>query len=136
MTKEKIMTIAEVSKKVNLSPNTLRYYERIGLIPEVKRTESGIRDYTEKDLGFVELAKNMRRAGMSISSLVKYVKLYKKGASTIEARKQLLISQREVIKEKLNELQNSFEMITYKINNYDEVLKLREERLLTKKNKN
>ena len=130
------MTIAEISKKVNLSPNTLRYYERIGLIPEVKRTESGIRDYTEKDLGFVELAKNMRSAGMSISSLVKYVRLYKKGSSTIEARKQLLISQREVIKEKLNELQNSFEMITYKINNYDEVLKLREERLLTKKNKN
>ena len=130
------MTIAEVSKKVNLSADTLRYYERIGLIPEVNRTESGIRNYTEKDLGFVELAKNMRRAGISISSLVKYVKLYKKGVSTIEARKQLLISQREVIKEKLNELQNSFEMITYKINNYDEVLKLREERLLTKKNKN
>ncbi|TKZ30351.1 MerR family transcriptional regulator [Brachyspira catarrhinii] len=127
------MTIAEVSKKVSLSPNTLRYYERIGLIPEVKRTKSGIRNYTEKDLGFIELSKNMRNAGMSISSLIKYVKLYKKGASTIEARKQLLISQREVIKEKLNELQNSFEMITYKINNYDEVLKLREKAIVGEK---
>ena len=95
------MNIAEASKKVNLSAHTLRYYERIGLIPEVKRTESGVRNYTEKDLGFIELAKNMRNVGMSISSLIKYVKLYKKGASTIEARKQLLISQREVIKEKL-----------------------------------
>ena len=81
------MNIAEASKKVNLSAHTLRYYERIGLIPEVKRTESGVRNYTEKDLGFIELAKNMRNVGMSISSLIKYVKLYKKGASTIEARK-------------------------------------------------
>ena len=127
------MNIAEASKKVNLSAHTLRYYERIGLIPEVKRTESGIRNYTEKDLGFIELAKNMRNVGMSISSLIKYVKLYKKGASTIEARKQLLISQREIIKEKLNEIQNSFDMITYKINNYDEVLKLREKQLSGKK---
>ena len=127
------MNIAEASKKVNLSANTLRYYERIGLIPEVKRTESGVRNYTEKDLGFIELAKNMRNVGMSISSLIKYVKLYKKGASTIEARKQLLISQREIIKEKLNEIQNSFDMITYKINNYDEVLKLREKQLSGKK---
>ena len=127
------MNIAETSKKVNLSANTLRYYERIGLIPEVKRTESGVRNYTEKDLGFIELAKNMRNVGMSISSLIKYVKLYKKGASTIEARKQLLISQREIIKEKLNEIQNSFDMITYKINNYDEVLKLREKQLSGKK---
>ena len=72
------MTIAEVSKKVNLSADTLRYYERIGLIPEVNRTESGIRNYTEEDLGWIEFSKCMRNAGMSIEALIEYIKIQKR----------------------------------------------------------
>ena len=57
------MTIAEVSRKMDISADTLRYYERIGLIPPVKRSKSGIRDYSEKDLGWISFAKCMRGAG-------------------------------------------------------------------------
>ncbi|CCY78761.1 MerR family transcriptional regulator [Brachyspira aalborgi] len=129
------MTIAEVSKKVNLSADTLRYYERIGLIPEVNRTESGIRNYTEEDLGWIEFSKCMRNAGMSIEALIEYIKLYKKGDVTLEARKQLLISQKDVIKERLEEIQNTFDRINYKIKNYEKLLVEREKDLLKKKNK-
>lgn len=129
------MTIAEVSKKVNLSADTLRYYERIGLIPEVNRTESGIRNYTEEDLGWIEFSKCMRNAGMSIEALIEYIKLYKKGDVTLEARKQLLISQKYVIKERLEEIQNTFDRINYKIKNYEKLLVEREKDLLKKKNK-
>lgn len=129
------MTIAEVSKKVNLSADTLRYYERIGLIPEVSRTESGIRNYTEEDLGWIEFSKCMRNAGMSIEALIEYIKLYKKGDVTLEARKQLLISQKDVIKERLEEIQNTFDRINYKIKNYEKLLVEREKDLLKKKNK-
>ena len=129
------MTIAEVSKKVNLSADTLRYYERIGLIPEVNRTESGIRNYTEEDLGCIEFSKCMRNAGMSIEALIEYIKLYKKGDVTLEARKQLLISQKDVIKERLEEIQNTFDRINYKIKNYEKILVEREKDLLKKKNK-
>ena len=128
------MTIAEVSKKVNLSADTLRYYERIGLIPEVNRTESGIRNYTEEDLGWIEFSKCMRNAGMSIEALIEYIKLYKKGDVTLEARKQLLISQKDVIKERLEEIQNTFDRINYKIKNYEKLLVEREKDLLKKKN--
>ena len=124
------MTIAEVSKKVNLSADTLRYYERIGLIPEINRTESGIRNYTEKDLGTIEFVICFRNAGVSIETLIEYMKLYKKGDSTIEARKQLLISQREVIQKRLEEIQATFERLNFKIDNYDKCLKLREKELL------
>ena len=130
------MTIAEVSKKVSLSADTLRYYERIGLIPEVNRTESGIRNYTEEDLGWIEFSKCMRNAGMSIEALIEYIKLYKKGDVTLEARKQLLISQKDVIKERLEEIQNTFDRINYKIKNYEKLLVEREKDLLKKKNKN
>ena len=129
------MTIDEVSKKVNLSADTLRYYERIGLIPEVNRTESGIRNYTEEDLGWIEFSKCMRNAGMSIEALIEYIKLYKKGDVTLEARKQLLISQKDVIKERLEEIQNTFDRINYKIKNYEKILVEREKDLLKKKNK-
>ena len=129
------MTIAEVSKKVNLSADTLRYYERIGLIPEVNRKESGIRNYTDEDLGWIEFSKCMRNAGMSIEALIEYIKLYKKGDVTLEARKQLLISQKDVIKERLEEIQNTFDRINYKIKNYEKLLVEREKDLLKKKNK-
>ena len=129
------MTIAEASNIVNLSADTLRYYERIGLIPEVNRTESGIRNYTEEDLGWIEFSKCMRNAGMSIEALIEYIKLYKKGDATLEARKQLLISQKDVIKERLEEIQNTFDRINYKIKNYEKILVEREKDLLKKKNK-
>ena len=124
------MTIAEVSKKVNLSVDTLRYYERIGLIPEVNRTESGIRNYTEKDLGNLEFVICFRNAGVSIETLIEYMKLYKKGDSTIEARKQLLISQREVMQKRLDEIQKTFETLNFKIDNYEKILIKREKELL------
>ena len=126
------MTIAEVSKKVNLSADTLRYYERIGLIPEVNRTESGIRDYTEKDLGHLEFVICFRNAGVSIETLIEYMKLFKKGDSTIEARKQLLISQREVMQKRLDEIQKTFETLNFKIDNYEKILIEREKELLMK----
>ena len=127
------MTIAEVSKKVNLSADTLRYYERIGLIPEVNRTESGIRNYTEKDLGNLEFVICFRNAGVSIETLIEYRRLYKQGDSTLEARKQLLISQREIMQKRLDEIQSTFERLNFKIDNYEKLLIEREKELLTSK---
>ena len=127
------MTIAEVSKKVNLSADTLRYYERIGLIPEVNRTESGIRNYTEKDLGHLEFIICFRNAGVSIETLIEYMRLYKQGDSTLEARKQLLISQREIMQKRLEEIQETFERLNFKIDNYEKLLIEKEKELLTSK---
>lgn len=88
------MTIAEVSRKYEISADTLRYYERIGLIPPVPRTKSGLRDYDEESCGWVELMKCMRAAGVQIEALIEYVALFQQGDDTIDARKALLIEQR------------------------------------------
>ena len=69
------MTIAEVSKKYNLTADTLRYYERIGLLPPVPRTQGGFRDYDEESCRWIELMKCMRAAGVQIEALVEYVRL-------------------------------------------------------------
>lgn len=115
------MTIAEVSKKYNLTQDTIRYYERIGLIPQVPRTKAGIRDFDEHTCKWIEFIKCMRAAGMSIEALIKYVDLFKQGKETVTERKKLLIEQKEKMQEKMNEIQKTLERLEYKIKLYDEI---------------
>lgn len=86
------MTIAEVAKKYGLTADTLRYYERLGLLPNVRRTSGGIRDYSEEDCHWVDYIKCMRAAGVSVETLIEYVKLFHEGAETIQARKNSSLS--------------------------------------------
>lgn len=113
------MTIAEVSKKYDISADTLRYYERIGLIPPVHRTAGGIRDYTEEDCGWVEFCKCMRGAGLTIEALIEYVSLAQQGESTVDARKELLIEQRRLLQERIEEMQSTLQRLDKKIDRYE-----------------
>ncbi|MEW8958418.1 MAG: MerR family transcriptional regulator [Moorella sp. (in: firmicutes)] len=113
------MTIAEISKKFGLSPDTLRYYERIGLIPRVNRNESGIRDYTEEDCKWIEFIKCIRSAGVQVETLVEYVTLLQQGDETIEARKQILIEQREKLLSRIEEMKRALERLNFKIEEYE-----------------
>lgn len=113
------MTIKEVSEKYNIPQDTLRYYERVGVIPTVKRTKSGIRCYTDEDLGWVENAICMRSAGLPIEVLIEYLRLYQEGDSTIHARLELLSSQREVLLEQKKKLEETISRLNYKISRYE-----------------
>lgn len=93
------MTIKEVSEKYGISQDTLRYYERVGMIPPVTRTPSGIRNYTDEDVKWVELALCMRGAGLPVEVMIEYLKLFQQGDETIPARLDLLTEQREVLLE-------------------------------------
>ncbi|WP_099222115.1 MerR family transcriptional regulator [Listeria costaricensis] len=113
------MNISEASQKVTMSADTLRYYERIGLIPAVKRTKGGIRNYKQEDLEWIEFVKCMRHAGLSIEVLAEYLTLYKEGASTFETRKQLLIAERNALNERIDELLETREHLNAKIAHYE-----------------
>lgn len=117
------MTISEVSEKYAISQDTLRYYERIGAIPSVHRTKGGVRDYTEEDIGWIELVKCMRSAGLSVEALVQYVKLTQKGDTTLLERRELLNGQREQLMEQLEAIRMAKERLDYKISRYDEAIK-------------
>lgn len=123
------MTITEVSKKYGLSADTLRYYERVGLIPEVNRNKSGIRDYTEEDCKWVEFIKCMRSAGLPIEILIEYVTLFKQGNETIEARKELLTDQRKQLVEKMEDIKKTIERLDYKIERYEQGVVIKENEL-------
>ena len=115
------MTIAEVSKKYGLTQDTIRYYERIGLLPEVPRTKSGIRDFDEQSCKWVEFIKCMRNAGLPIESLIEYMALFKQGKETVSARKQLLIDQRDNLLKKREEISKTLDRLNYKIELYNEI---------------
>lgn len=117
------MTIKEVSEKYDISQDTLRYYERMGMIPKVNRTAGGIRDYQESDLGWVELAICMRGAGLPVEVMIEYVKLFQEGDSTIPARLELLTEQRESLLEQCKQLDSTLKRLNYKISKYEEAVK-------------
>ena len=117
------MTIREVSEKYHISQDTLRYYERIGLIPAVHRTAGGVRDYQETDLGWVEHAICMRSAGVSVEALIEYVRLYQQGDATIEARLHLLQEQEQLLQAQYQQIGTTLKRLNYKISRYERAVK-------------
>ena len=124
------MKIAEVSEKYGLSVDTLRYYERVGLIPTVNRNESGIRDYNELDLRRVDFIKCMRSAGLPIEVLIDYVALVQKGDKTIDARKEMLIEQRGLLLSRMNKMQKTLDILNHKIEVYENAVLKKEKRMI------
>ena len=124
------MKIAEVSKRYGISSDTLRYYERIGLIPPVNRNKIGIRDYSEIDVKRVEFIKCMRSSGLPIEVLIVYVGLYQQGDRTIEARKDILKEQRKKLVAKMQEMQKTLDILDYKIEVYEKAVMKREKELI------
>lgn len=113
------MTIKEISEKYGISQDTLRYYERVGMIPPVTRTPSGIRNYTDEDVKWVELAICMRSAGLPVEVMIEYLKLFQQGDETIPARLDLLTEQREVLLEQKKQIEQTLDRLNYKIARYE-----------------
>lgn len=116
------MTIKEVSERFGITQDTLRYYERVGMIPPVQRTAGGRRDYQADDLGWVELALCMRSAGLPVEAMIEYVKLCRQGDSTFPQRLQLLKDQREVLLAQAEQIRETLERLDYKIGCYQQAV--------------
>ena len=128
------LSIGEVAQQVGLRPSTLRYYERIGLLPPVNRSDGGIREYNDLDVRRVEFIKCMRSAGLPIEVLIKYVGLVQEGDLTIETRKNILIEQRAQLAAKIAAIQKTQDLLDYKIDVYEKALLKRENELVLAEN--
>lgn len=124
------MKIAEVSERYGLSADTLRYYERIGLIPHVSRSDNGIRDYGELDIRRVEFIKCMRSAGLSIEVLIEYMDLVQRGDETVETRKEILREQRDLVAARIQEMQKTLELLDHKIRVYENIILTKEQAIV------
>lgn len=127
-----MMTIKEVSKKYGISQDTLRYYEKVGIIRPVTR-KNGIRQYGEQELANIEFVICMRSAGVSVETLIQYIQLFEQGEGTETMRRQLLIDEREKLKNKIADMNAALEKLNYKIDVYYKEIIEKEKTLLHKK---
>lgn len=116
------MTIREIAAKTNMSTDTLRYYERIGLLPSVPRNAAGIRNYDEYFVNFINFIKKLKASGMSLEHIIDYIRLAEMGDATIQERKKLLAEARETLLDKINSLQLVAELADYQLRNYENLL--------------
>lgn len=114
------MKIKEVSERYDISADTLRYYERIGLIHDVPRNQNGIREYNAENCANIEFIKCMRSANISIEGLITYMKLYQAGDGTRDERKQILLTERQKLRQRMAAMQTALDRLNHKIATYEQ----------------
>ncbi len=110
-----VYTVGELAKKLNVQPSTLRYYDKEGLLPFVERSSGGIRMFKDSDIEWLKIIECMKKAGMSIKDIRTYIQLAMQGDETIDERLSLFIKQREEVKKQLDSLENTLDVLDYKI---------------------
>lgn len=113
------MNITETAKKFQLTPETLRYYERIGLLPKIEKDAGGRRNYSERDLDWIRYVASLRRAGVSVEAIQSYVRLFHEGEKTREERKRILIEERDKLETRIREMRETLDYLDLKIKKYD-----------------
>ncbi|MBF0777662.1 stress response transcriptional regulator NmlR [Streptococcus cuniculi] len=117
------MNIKKASELLRVSSDTIRYYERIGLIPRIGRTSAGIRDFDEQDLAALEFVRCFRSAGVSVESLIDYIGLCQDGEEAhLEERCAILVAEREKLQKKAEELLSAISRLDGKIAHYESVI--------------
>ena len=120
-------TISEVAAICGLSAHTLRWYERIGLMPHVDRSHTGQRRFTNRDLDWLDLVGKLRLTGMPVADMVRYAELVREGDHTFPERHQLLVATREDVQHRIAELQETLEVLNFKIDTYAAARRLPEQ---------
>ncbi|MEV7562480.1 MerR family transcriptional regulator [Streptomyces sp. NPDC048331] len=111
-------TISEVEARTGLTQHTLRWYERIGLMPHVDRSHSGQRRFTDKDLDWLGFVGKLRATGMSVADMVRYAELVREGEHTTDERRELLERTRREVRSRITELTDALAVLDYKIDMY------------------
>lgn len=125
------MNISEVAEKFDMTPATIRYYEKQGLIPPITRNSVGVRDFQEEDISWVEFIKCMRDSGLSIDSLARYSELFQQGDATLIERKKILIEEYQKLLEKQRLINGTVARLETKLENYDQMIQECEQQIFS-----
>jgi DNA-binding transcriptional MerR regulator len=115
-------TIQDAATETGVSRDTLRYYEKIGILPGIARSQSGHRRFSDNDMGWIKLVQCLRATGMPLEDLHAYAELMQQGDATAADRLQILQDHRRRIKADMAELATALELVERKISGYDELL--------------
>lgn len=115
-------TIGKAAEISGLTPHTLRYYDKAGLLPFVGRTDSGQRSFDDSDIEWLSIITCLKNTGMQIKDIKKYIDWCKQGSDTLEKRREMFVKQKQIVEEKMNEYQKWLDKINYKIWYYDKAI--------------
>lgn len=107
-------TVGEMAKLLNLPASTLRYYDKQGLLPFVERSKTGIRMFQEKDYEWLKIIECLKKSGLTLSEIKDYIYMAIRGDETIDERLHLFLEQKEIVKQKISELQKTLEIVEFK----------------------
>lgn len=116
-------TIREVAERFDLTAYTLRYYEKEGLLPFVKRDQRGNRVFEENDVEWITLICCLRDTGMSVTEIRRYVDLCMEGEDKIEARRQIILEHKQAVEKKIAQMKKYLTKINKKLQYYDDLVK-------------
>lgn len=116
-------TIKQVSEMMSLPVSTIRYYDKMGLIPFLEKNESGYRIFKEKDISMLRIIECFKNTGMSISEMQQYVEMVKRGDESLEERYQLFVRRKEIVLEEMRQLEKQLETIEHKLWYYETAIK-------------
>ena len=122
-------SIGDVAKKFDLSASTLRYYDKEGLFPNLERSESGIRSFSDIDLGSLQIIECLKNTGMPIKDIKVFIDWCGQGDSTLSERYELFIGRKKIIDEQIESLQKTLEVIDYKCWYYQTALEAGTEKI-------
>lgn len=109
-----LYTVGEAAKILNISPSALRYYDKEGLLPFVGRSSGGIRMFKEEDFDWLFIIECLKKSGLAIKDIKKYIDMTVKGDETIDKRLEMFQKQREKVIKQMNELQETLDTLEYK----------------------
>ncbi|GCF94132.1 MerR family transcriptional regulator [Enterococcus florum] len=116
-------TASEAAKKLGLTKDGLRYYEKEGLVPAIRRNDAGHRMYSESDIEWLYLIRCLRDTDMPIAKIKEYVSLLLQGGSeSLSKRRTILQEHQDYILKKMQTYQQLSQMIDQKITFYDHAL--------------
>lgn len=107
-------TVGEMAKMLGIPASTLRYYDKEGLLPFVERSPGGMRMFQEKDYEWLQVINCLKKTGMPLKDIRKFIEMSMQGDETIEARLQLFQKQREVVRAQLAEVQETLDTLEFK----------------------
>ncbi len=107
-------TVSEISKKINMSPHTLRFYSKKGLLPFVERSQSGIRMFKDDDFESLSMIEYLKKSGMSLKEIREFMDWCMQGDETIDQRLNMFREQQKMVTKHISELQETLDLIKYK----------------------
>lgn len=113
-----VYSIGEIAEKMDMSVHTLRYYDKSGILPLVERNESGRRVFTDKDLVMLNTIECLKKTGMSLKDIKRYIDLCAEGPSTAEQRLEIFAERKQAVEEEIDKLKKVLKTINYKYEFY------------------